>query len=57
MKLSGVRPSVCLSVCPFVCPIILPTHVAAASLLLWARRQEMQIDCGTARAQQQSVTS
>ena len=34
MKLSSVRPSVCLS----VCPIIRPLHAAAVGLLLWARR-------------------
>ena len=29
--------SACLSVCPSVCPIP-PPHIAAAALLLWARR-------------------
>ena len=33
MKLSSVRPSVCLS----VCPIMQPLHAAEAGLLLWAR--------------------
>ena len=40
---TAVRPSVRLSVCP-----IRPPHVAAAGLLLWARRQVISIDCCTA---------
>ena len=48
MHLSGVRPSVRPSFCLSVCPIR-PLHVAAASLLLWARRPEISIDCCTAR--------
>ena len=29
VKLSGVRPSFCLSLCPFIRPVILPLYAAA----------------------------
>ena len=36
MKLSGVRPFVCLSACLSIRPTVQPPHATAAGFLLWA---------------------